>query len=535
MKIINNLILTLCFSFFTIVPQVVFYWFHDSLTLEIPMTTYSGLVLFLLVFSFIRNPIWRYISMSFVLMLSLFQMVHLEFYGLPVFPAEIWLLFTQVSEITGTLKEDIYIFLRPFLLVFPGLIILWKVNKLYPPKISAPYLHFIFIFYFIYNPTRTYLTGNTWGRQPSNQEFDGMNIYLSLSYFLGKIVPNKITGKSLEEPDIQITFKKTPVEDRNIIFIIGESQTPFQMGLFGYKRDTTPYLDSLKENKDFFYTTGISSGVSTDISLAFIINNTFGLGGAARVVKSDRCLFKLAKNNKFKTFFYSAQSSQQLRYIINSLCPKYIDDYRSFSDITKATNDENAANDHDLLDQLENINFTSGKNFIVLHHRGSHSPISLRFTEESHIFKNSIEDVGKTAIINNYDNSTFHLDLFFKKLFKKIDKYTNTIVIYASDHGEGVGQNDIWGHGMLKKISMDIPIIGYSKNEQFRKKFDKFESIPNHLNITLLLSNLLGYETSVPFSQGFKYRVLGNDINGFAGWADIIPKDGNYVLKVHYY
>jgi hypothetical protein len=51
----------------------------------------------------------------------------------------------------------------------------------------------------------------------------------------------------------------------------------------------------------------------------------------------------------------------------------------------------------------------------------------------------------------------------------------------------------------------------------------------------IIATNLLGYETSVPFSQGFKYRVLGNDINGFAGWADIIPKDGNYVLKVHYY
>jgi glucan phosphoethanolaminetransferase (alkaline phosphatase superfamily) len=265
------------------------------------------------------------------------------------------------------------------------------------------------------------------------------------------------------------------------------------------------------------------------------MNNTFGLGGASRVIKADRCLFKLAKNNGFKTFFYSAQSSQQLRYIINSLCPKYIDDYKSFIDITKETQDENAVNDHDLLDQVEKIDLTQGRNFIVLHHRGSHSPIGLRFNKESHIFKNSAQDIGKASVINNYDNSTFHLDLFFKKLFEKIKDKKKTIVLYASDHGEGVGQDNIWGHGMLKKISMDIPVIGYSQNKDFKIKLDQLGEIPTHLNLTLLLSNLLGYKTSIPFNSRVNYRVLGNDLNGFAGWADIIPKEDNYVLKVHHY
>ncbi len=362
-----------------------------------------------------------------------------------------------------------------------------------------------------------------------------MNIYLSLSYFLGRILPNKLSGNSFDKEDIKITFDKEPVGDRNIIFIIGESQTPNQMSLYGYKRETTPFLDSLKDDERFYFTRGISSGVSTDISLAFIMNNTFGLGGGARVSKADRCLFKMAKENNFKTYFYSAQSSQQLRYIINSLCPEFIDDYKSFYDITKDTQDENAANDHDLIEQIRKVDLTQGKNFMVLHHRGSHSPYNLRYTKDSLVFKNKIEDIGKVALVNHYDNSTYHLDSFFKKLLTEIEKYPNTAVIYISDHGEGLGQDNIWGHGMLHKISMDIPVLGYSTSPDFKALLDKFGPLPNHLNVTLLVSRLLGYQTSIPFDQTIKYRVLGNDIDGFAGWADVIPQNDNYVLKVFHY
>jgi glucan phosphoethanolaminetransferase (alkaline phosphatase superfamily) len=533
MKIINNLILTLAFSFFTFSVQAIFYLLHDKFELQVSLENYLLTALILFLMSFIRNAILRYFFMSFILILSLFQMIHLEFYGLPVYPHEIWLLFTQVSEITGTLKEDIYVFLRPFLLIFPSLLVLWLINKKFTHNISYKRFYFLFIVLFLFYPLRTALTGNAWGKIPTVKEFDGTNIYSSLSYFLGKIIPGRIQGIKQPHPKFRVTFEKENEGLENIIFVIGESQSPYQMSLFGYPKETTPFLNSLKEDKRFFHTVGISSGVMTDIALSFLINNTFGLGGFDSVKEGNGCLFKLAKKNGYTTHFISAQSENQLKYIKKYLCPNYIDHYKNFGSISTKTKDENAVDDHELLNQLDLIDLKTNKNFIVLHQRGSHSPYTLRYAKEANIFKPKEKELGKNALIRNYDNSTYYFDLFFKKLFKR---NKDTTVIYVSDHGEGLGQNNIWGHGMLNRASTDIPIFIYSSNPSVMDNFKKVPSHPTHFNMTLLISNLLGYRTSIPFEKEVDYTVLGADIEGFAGWANIVKEnEDSFTLDVNYY
>jgi hypothetical protein len=72
----------------------------------------------------------------------------------------------------------------------------WILKKIHL-SLQFKWLPLLVLIYLIYNPVRTAITGNTWGRQPSTRELAGMNMYLSLSYFMGRILPAKIQKETL--------------------------------------------------------------------------------------------------------------------------------------------------------------------------------------------------------------------------------------------------------------------------------------------------------------------------------------------------
>lgn len=457
-------------------------------------------------------------------------MMHLQFYGIPVYPNAIYLMFADSSEVLGTLLESLFLFIIPSALVLPSILLNVFMDKKKSPFIKGfRFLHFFFIFYFIYNPIRTYATGNTWGRQPSTQEFLGTNIYLSLSYFSGKILPYKLSKKQKTKAyKPHIEFKPTKPFPGNIIFILGESLSSNHISLFGYKRQTTPFLNSLKNNPHFLYREGISSGVSTDIAVAMLMNNTYGLRGAEDISSGKRCLFNLAKRSQFKTHFYSTQSQEQLRYITNSICLRSIDHYKSLEEIEPNIDNPNKANDFNLIDQLPESDEGSSQNFFILHQRGSHSPYNLRYSKEFQKFPPKSSNYNQDRI-NQYDNTVLSFDSFMKKIITKIQQYKKpTILLYVSDHGEGLGEEGVWGHAALKSPSFKVPVFLYRHNISWPESISNMPKNPTHFNLSLFISKLLGHKQSQYdiLSSAPNYQILGNDLDGFAGYLETLFEDG---------
>lgn len=522
-KFQSNLLLGFITFLMTFLSQRGFY-FIKNLSFEVPLQ--NSIVAFLLFFilSFISQKKVRFLLLNFLIILNFIQMVHLEYFGTKIFPFEIYLFFIEQGEIIGALKEELYHFIYPFIFTIIPLIIIYVFNhKLSDKLIKNKYLFYFFILYLVYNPARTFITGNNWGRQPSAQEFDGMNVYLSTSYFLGRILPEKLSSPQPKGEPFKITFTRGNPKSNTIVFVLGESLSSNHLSLFKYERETTPFLKSMKDNKNFYYLEGISSGVSTDVSVAFLINNTFGRFGKNVIIKGNQCLFKLAKDQGYTTHFYSSQSAEQLRYISNSICPKYIDHYASLNDLDKNIKDPNAADDDILLSKFKDIDL-SGKHFIVLHQRGSHAPHNLRYKKE--IFKINDGDPR----INHYDNSVFEFDSFMEKLFNLFNsKSVKGALVYSSDHGEGMGEMGAFGHGQLVDTSFQIPILIYNNVDS---KENTLPMKPTHLNLSLYISHLLGYETSPRFNEIIKsYEILGNDIDGMAGFLELEMKEDSYVIK----
>lgn len=530
----GHVVLGVTFLLLTLLQQYAYFLVKGSPVVFLSVGKTLSFGAFFIAATFIREAALRWIFLSFILVLNFFQMVHLSYYGTQILPFEIGLLFAEFGEIQGSLfGEPLHLVLPLLLTLLPLGAGLFVSSRVTLPK-KLPVLGWLVLLYFLYNPARTFVTGNSWGRQPSVEHLGGFNVYLSLSYFAGKILPAKL--RSNEENfhnssmDLRITGK-SPADWDKIIVILGESHSPHMMSLFGYPKETTPYLESLSEDPDFFATLGLSTGVSTDISVAFFMNLGFGKAGNRKAAQGKHCLLKLARENGFRTHFWSTQSRQQLRYIAPYICQTSLDSFRSLEDVDPGFTDELAASDLKLLPGLEEVFKSEGKDFLVLHQRGSHSPWESRYSEESRIFSAAPGDERS----HHYENSMREFDRFWKELDHFLSRRKEKVlVVYVSDHGEAVGKKGRWGHGFLDREAFEIPVILRSYGRNLSAIFPKRPQLLTQFNVGLMVGSELGYDfNQLPEKLPSDYEIYGNDIDGFAGRARVkFLDEKNYSFAV---
>ncbi|MGB5867743.1 MAG: sulfatase-like hydrolase/transferase [Arcobacteraceae bacterium] len=94
---------------------------------------------------------------------------------------------------------------------------------------------------------------------------------------------------------------------------------------------------------------------------------------------------------------------------------------------------------------------------IVLHQMGNHGPAYYkRYPKSFEKYKpvcktNQLEQCTKEEINNAYDNAILYTDTFLSKtinFLKKYDTQYNAGLIYMSDHGESLGENGVYLHGL---------------------------------------------------------------------------------------
>lgn len=132
--------------------------------------------------------------------------------------------------------------------------------------------------------------------------------------------------------------------------------------------------------------------------------------------------------------------------------------------------DENSANplcdgeyclDEILLEYLDKqLVMQSDKNsLIVLHMMGSHGPTYYRrYPAEQRAFapdcqRSDIQHCTSEELINTYDNTILYTDFVLAQITKRLqamsdDSDIDTSMLYISDHGESLGENGIYLHGL---------------------------------------------------------------------------------------
>jgi len=269
----------------------------------------------------------------------------------------------------------------------------------------------------------------------------GIRTYIKRTYFNGPIVLKQIGT------DAKIYNSK---HNKIVIMVVGEAARADHFSLNGYEKETNPLLI----NDDIINLSNVSScGTATAQSVPCMFsifdraNYNYNKGitneNVLDVLKHTKQVNILWRDNNSDSKGVALRVPyEDFKYpSINTICP------------------EGECRDEGMLIGLDkHIEKNKDKDIlIVLHQMGNHGPAYYkRYTKEFEKFKpvcktNQLEECTKETIANGYDNAILYTDYFLDKtikFLKQYDKTHETALIYMSDHGESLGENGIYLHGL---------------------------------------------------------------------------------------
>jgi lipid A ethanolaminephosphotransferase len=289
------------------------------------------------------------------------------------------------------------------------------------------------------------------------------------------------------------------------IMVIGETARSDRFSLNGYQKETNFYL---KNKEVFSFKNTISCGTTT----AYSVPCMFFLNGEKNYTQSK------AKNQSNVLDVLSFAGVKTIWVNNNSSCKSVCKRIETIN-ITKDSGgeDKNIILDEKLLDTTSEIlKNNKGDILIVLHSMGSHGPrYYKRFPEKFAKFKpfcnnDTPQNCSKDELNNAYDNTILYTDYVLSKLIdilKEKEEY-NTFMFYASDHGESLGENGIYLHGLPKKIApkeqTDFAMILWFSDQMIKNQNINSSKIKNMANKQLnhdylphTLLNLFKIQSSV--------------------------------------
>lgn len=259
-----------------------------------------------------------------------------------------------------------------------------------------------------------------------------------------------------------------------IIFVVGETVRSDHLSLNGYAKETNSWL----KKEDVLSFDNVSScGTST----AYSVPCMFSLYGRSDFNKSKG-------QNTENVLDILQRAGVNVLWLDNNSSSKGVADrvpYQSYksSDFNLMCDIE--CRDEGMLKNLQGYidKHSTGDIFIVLHQMGNHGPAYYkRYPKQFEIFTptcqtNQLEQCSDQEINNAYDNALLYTDYFLAqtiKLLKRNDNQFESAMFYASDHGESLGENNLFLHGLpyiiAPKEQTQVPMIMW-----FSKHFDKQE------------------------------------------------------------
>jgi lipid A ethanolaminephosphotransferase len=242
------------------------------------------------------------------------------------------------------------------------------------------------------------------------------------------------------------------------VLVVGETARAKNFSLNGYPRETNPQL---KQENIIFYNNFYSCGTATATSVP--------------------CMFSLLTHNTYDAS--EAENSEGLLDVLdhagvdvlwrdnNSGCKGTCD--RVLSQDMSQLKDEILCNTSECFDEIllknlqKYIDSREKDTLIVLHQKGSHGPsYHSRVPQEFEAFipvceNNQINECTKESLVNAYDNTILYTDFFLQQVIKILKQNSgeyNTAMIYVSDHGESLGENNMYLHGLPYLIAPDEQI-----------------------------------------------------------------------------
>ena len=270
-------------------------------------------------------------------------------------------------------------------------------------------------------------------------------------------------AEEIKLPDGRIADSEKAV----VVLVIGESARKANFQLYGYRRDTNPLLSRQK---------GLKVYQATSCA-------TYTTAGSKAILepKNTDELYELLPNYAFRTGVDVSWRTSNW-----GEPPIHIEEYLTDSELSLRYPDEDHHYDGILFHGLRERIVSSDKNkvLIVLHTSTSHGPqYADKYPKEFEVYKpvaKNVEEGEKNVamLVNAYDNTIRYTDYLLSNLIdtlRSMDDW-HSAMIFISDHGESLGENKVFMHGLPMKIAprvqYEIPFLVWTSKDFRRFKPD---------------------------------------------------------------
>lgn len=317
-----------------------------------------------------------------------------------------------------------------------------------------------------------------------------------------------VTLKAIATDAHKSSYWQTAKRPAVVVLVVGETARSDRFSLNGYGRKTNPELEKVEGL--ISYKGASSCGTDTAESVPCIFS---GLGRPhftrARA-DSREGLLDVVKRAGFEVLWRENQSGckgacahVRTETVTHEMLSAYCSDGECHDDILGDR----------LVEKIENMK--SG-GVIVLHMMGSHGPAYFkrypsafrRFapTCETSQFSNCTDE----EISNTYDNTILYSDHVLAGIIGKLSEASrnvDTAMLYASDHGESLGEHGLYLHGMPYALAPEaqthIPMLLWM-SKSYKRDFEIDEhcmaaragTAVSHDNIFPTVLSMMGIETT---------------------------------------
>ncbi|GHS86635.1 phosphoethanolamine transferase [Campylobacterota bacterium] len=248
------------------------------------------------------------------------------------------------------------------------------------------------------------------------------------------------------------------------VYVVGETARAQNFSLGSYDRQTNPNL--ARESEVIYFDNVASCGTATAISLPCMFsrydrksfNQTDAQFSENMLDVAQRAGYNIVWKENDDGCKGVCERVENMEMIEAPNAEKYCDNRYCYDEI--------------LLDGLdEYVKAIKQNTIIVLHTIGSHGPTYYkRYPDRFKIFTPTcdtaqIEKCSREQIVNTYDNTILYTDFIVAETIAVLKRYENlrSSLIYVSDHGESLGENGVYLHGLPYMIAPEyqtrVPMI----------------------------------------------------------------------------
>ena len=257
-----------------------------------------------------------------------------------------------------------------------------------------------------------------------------------------------------------------------VIYVVGETARAEQFSLNGYQRETNPELG--KRNVISF-TDVQACGTDTAGALPGMFCHLGKRRYSPREAKKCENVLDVLQ-----------RAGVEVLWRDNNSGSKAIADRVKYESLSRARDaalcSSGECYDEILLQNLDQLlRGNSGDMLVVLHQKGSHGPSYYKRTpKEFKVFlpecdREDVQNCDRQSIINAYDNTIVYTDHVLARLIDLLAAQGYpTAMLYVSDHGESLGENNIYLHGLPRAIAprqqTHVPMIFWASPDYFEAK-----------------------------------------------------------------